>query len=105
MAKLSKNSEMKEECTKKFCNKKYVLVIAGEQAVGADYQNQRLVIRLDQQIDDVFSHNVHVHYLNEREILLLSFVGFHFREKRENREEIPCPSAGKNARCADVSSP
>ena len=89
-ATLKKASESGEECTKNLCDKKHLLMMAREEAVQAVYRHQQMVVRLNQEIDNVCEDlvNVHVHYLKERETVLHKFLGSLLREKKEKEGAI-----------------
>lgn len=83
---------MKEGCTKNLREKKYLLGIARKPAVEAIYQNQKMVVRLNKDIEDVCQDltNVQVYYLKERQTILLSFVESLLRENLQGKK-FPSP--------------
>ncbi|KAK4027308.1 hypothetical protein OUZ56_016318 [Daphnia magna] len=71
-ASLKESSDMESECTKNLCDKQHLLVMVREEAVKQVYRHQKMIVSLDEEIDNVGRDlvNVHVHYSKERETLL-----------------------------------
>ncbi|KAK4017711.1 hypothetical protein OUZ56_033417 [Daphnia magna] len=84
-ASLKESSDMESDCTKNLRDKQHLLVMAREEAVKQVYRHQRMIVSLDEEIDNVGRDlvNVHVHYSKERETLLHKFVGSLLREKKK----------------------